>query len=94
MKAGVRGRYYDFGYGFRPGCFIGSKEKFTRRGPGTMKTPAVRLREWPSNVPIQDPVDRRMAVRVQVILLVFMAIIVMAAILNLLIPDSLPWGLS
>lgn len=51
----------------------------------------LRSREWLSNLPIQDPVERRMAVLVQVILLGFIAIVLIAAILNLLIPGGPAW---
>ena len=55
------------------------------------KTFASPLREWLSHLPIQDPVQRRMAALVQVILLGFIAIILIAAILNLVIAPGLPW---
>ena len=56
-----------------------------------MKTFASHLRERLNNLPIQDPVERRMAVLVQVILLGFVAIVLIAALLNLVIAPGLPW---
>ena len=56
-----------------------------------MKTFASRLRDWLSNLPIQDPVERRMAALVQVILLGFIVIVLIAALLNLVIAPGLPW---
>ena len=56
-----------------------------------LKTITSRLRDRLNNLPIQDPVARRMAALVQVILLGFMAIVIIAAILNLAIPPGLPW---
>ena len=55
-----------------------------------MKTFASPLREWLSNLPIQDPVQRRMAALVQVILLGFITILLLAAILNLVLAPGLP----
>src|SRR5687767_8920156 len=55
------------------------------------KTFASPLRDWLSDLPIRDPVQRRMAALVQVILLGFVSIILIAAILNLLIAPGLPW---
>jgi len=62
-----------------------------RTGMIKMKTFASPLREWLSNLPIRDPVQRRMAALVQVILLGFIAIIVIAAIMNLVLRAALPW---
>jgi signal transduction histidine kinase len=45
-----------------------------------------RVRGWINNIPIQHPVDRQMAALLQVILLGFIGMIVMAGVLNLLIP--------
>jgi PAS domain S-box-containing protein len=56
-----------------------------------MKTFASRLRDWLSNLPIQDPVERRMAALVQVILFGFIVIVLIAALLNLVIAPGLPW---
>lgn len=56
-----------------------------------MKTFASPVREWLSNLPSKDPVQRPMAALVQVLLLGFIAIILIAAILNLVIPAGLPW---
>lgn len=46
------------------------------------------LRRWLNNIPIQDPVDRQMAALVQVILLGFMTIVILAAIVNFLLAAS------
>ena len=54
-----------------------------------------RLRGWLNNLPIRDPVDRRMASLLQVGLLGFIAIIIIASILNLLNivtpPPNMSW---
>jgi signal transduction histidine kinase len=48
-----------------------------------------RLRAWLNALPIHDPVNRRMAALVQVMLIGFMAIIVLASILNIVLsPNS------
>ena len=46
------------------------------------------LRRWLNNIPIQDPVDRQMAALVQVILLGFITIIILAALVNILLPGT------
>lgn len=52
-----------------------------------------RLQAWLNNIPIQDSVNRQMAALLQVILLGFIAIIVIAIILNLLLsPTAIPWN--
>jgi PAS domain S-box-containing protein len=56
-----------------------------------MKSVVFPLRRWLSTIPIKDLVERRMASLVQVILLGFMAIILIATILNLLIAPEIPW---
>jgi PAS domain S-box-containing protein len=56
-----------------------------------MKTFASRLHDWLSNLPIRNPVERRMAALVQVILLGFIVIVLIAALLNLVITPGLPW---
>ena len=53
------------------------------------KTFTSRLRTWLDNLPIQDPVDRRMASLLQFILLGFIAIILIAIILNLILGSAL-----
>src|SRR5215216_117675 len=62
-----------------------------RTGMIKMKTFASPLREWLSNLPIQNPVQRRMAALVQVFLLGFITILLITAILNLVITPELPW---
>src|SRR5688500_4866231 len=56
-----------------------------------MKSVVFPLRQWLDRVPIQDLVERRMASLVQVILLGFIAILLVAAVLNLLIAPEIPW---
>jgi PAS domain S-box-containing protein len=56
-----------------------------------MKGFASPLRKWLSNLPIKDAVQRPMASLVQVILLGFIAVILLAAMLNLVLPAALPW---
>ena len=48
------------------------------------------LRKWISNIPVQDPVDRRMAVLLQVVLIGFISLVVIAAGLNLVIAKEIP----
>ena len=50
--------------------------------------PASRLRAWFNNLPIPDPVNRRMAALLQVMLVGFMAIIVISSILNIVVLQS------
>jgi len=53
------------------------------------KTPAPHWRAWLNALPIQDPVNRRMAALVQVMLIGFIAIIILASILNIVLsPDN------
>jgi len=52
------------------------------------KTFTSRLRAWLNDLPIQDPVNRRMATLVQVMLIGFIAIIVISSILNIVISPS------
>jgi len=52
------------------------------------KTSASRLRAWLNDLPIQDPVNHRMAALVQVMLIGFIAIIVISSILNIFSPPS------
>jgi K+-sensing histidine kinase KdpD len=47
------------------------------------------LRRWLNNIPIQDPVDRQMAALLQVILIGFISILLIAAVVNVLLPRSL-----
>jgi len=55
------------------------------------KTFASRLGAWLNDLPIPDPVNRRMAALVQVMLIGFIAIIVISSILNIVIsPSSIP----
>jgi signal transduction histidine kinase len=54
-----------------------------------MKNKTLRLSTWLNNIPIQDPVDRQMAALLQVILIGFIGILLIAAILNFLLPDQL-----
>ena len=56
-----------------------------------MKSVVFPLRQWLDRVPIKDLVERRMASLVQVILLGFIAILLIAAVLNLLIAPEIPW---
>ena len=56
-----------------------------------MKLSIFPLRQWLGSVPIKDPVERRMASLVQVILLGSMAIVLIAAIINLVIAPAIPW---
>jgi hypothetical protein len=56
-----------------------------------MKSVVFPLRQWLDRVPIEDLVERRMASLVQVILLGFIAILLIAAVLNLLIAPEIPW---
>jgi signal transduction histidine kinase len=52
-----------------------------------------RIQTWLNNIPIEDSVNRQMAALLQVILLGFIAIIVIATILNLLFsPTAIPWN--
>ena len=55
------------------------------------KTLSPRLREWLGNLPIKDPVQHHMAALVQVMLLGFIAILLLAAVLNLVIAPGLSW---
>jgi PAS domain S-box-containing protein len=48
-----------------------------------------RLRAWLRDLPIQDPVDRRMATLLQFILLGFIAIILIAILLNMILESAL-----
>ena len=57
-----------------------------------MKTWSFPIRRWLSDVPISNPIERRLAALVQVILVGFIAIILIAAILNLVIAPSISWG--
>ncbi len=50
-----------------------------------------RLRTWLNDTTIQDPVNRQMAVPLQVILIGFLAILLIAAILNIMIATEIPW---
>ena len=52
------------------------------------KTPASHLRTWLYDLPIQDPVNRRMAALLQVMLLGFVALVIIASLLSLIIPPS------
>jgi hypothetical protein len=53
-----------------------------------MKIIVSGIRPWLSKIPIADPIEKRMASLVQVLLLGFMAIILIAAAINLIIvPD-------
>jgi len=56
-----------------------------------MKSIVSPVHEWLSNLPIKDPVQRPMAALVQVILLGFIVVILLAAILNIVLPSALPW---
>ena len=58
-----------------------------------MKTFVLPLRRWLSNIPIKDPVERRMASLVQFVLLGFIAIILIATVLNLVIAPGLSLSL-
>jgi len=52
------------------------------------KTPAPHWRSWLDELPIQDPVNRRMAALLQVMLLGFLALVIIASILTLIISPS------
>src|SRR5215212_2016446 len=52
------------------------------------KTFASRLRTWLSDLPIQDPINRRMAALLQVMLLGFVALVIISSILSLIISPS------
>jgi signal transduction histidine kinase len=52
------------------------------------KTPAPHWRAWLYDLPIQDPVNRRMAALLQVMLLGFVALVIIASILSLIISPS------
>lgn len=56
-----------------------------------MKLSIFPLRQWLNSIPIKDPIERRMASLVQVILLGFMAIIFIAVIVNLIIGTNISW---
>ena len=59
------------------------------------KTLASRFGAWFHNIPIHDPVDRRMAGLVQVILFGFIAVVVIAFIINLIMSaHSPPWQVN
>jgi len=47
-----------------------------------------RWRTWLNNIPIQDPVDRQMAALLQVILMGFIGILLLAAVINFLLPPE------
>src|SRR5215207_6379762 len=51
-------------------------------------TPAPHWRSWLNDLPIQDPVNRRMAALLQVMLLGFVALVIIASILSLIISPS------
>lgn len=56
------------------------------------RTSISRLGVWFSNIPIKDPVDRRMAVLVQVLLLGLLFIILLATVINVVIfTGDIPW---
>ena len=55
------------------------------------KTVISRLRAWLNAIPIQDLVERRMAALLQIILIGFIAVILLAAILNLVIAENVSW---
>lgn len=50
-----------------------------------------RVRAWLYDLPIQDPVERRMAALVQVILIGFIAIVAIVTILKLVSPPGVSW---
>src|SRR5215207_10376667 len=52
------------------------------------KTPASHWHAWLYDLPIQDPVNRRMAALLQVMLLGFVALVIIASILSLIISPS------
>jgi signal transduction histidine kinase len=54
------------------------------------KNAALRFAAWFDNLPIPDPVDRRMAVLVQVLLFGFMGIVLIASLLNLTLLQAAP----
>ena len=58
-----------------------------------MKAFVSHLREWLRPLPIRDPVERRMAALLQIILLGFIAILLIAVVVNLILAPDLLWGL-
>ena len=54
--------------------------------------PASRLGIWFNKLPIKDPIDRKMAILVQGLLIGLMLMVVLAAAINLIIAaDNIPW---
>ena len=53
------------------------------------RTQSLSLRKWLNNIPIQDPVDRQMAALLQVILIGFIGILIIAAVANMSLPQAL-----
>ena len=49
-----------------------------------------RIRKWMSHTPVQDPIDRHMAVLLQVMLMGFITLIVIAGCINLAITEGIP----
>ena len=47
-----------------------------------------RLRNWLNNIPIKDPINRQMAVLLQIILVGFMAVLVLAAGVNVFLAET------
>ena len=56
----------------------------------TDTTLTTRIHLWLNNLPIQDPINRRMASILQIVLIGFMVIVIISAILNILISPALP----
>jgi len=52
------------------------------------QTQQTSLRRWLNTIPIQDPVDRQMAALLQVILIGFIGILLLAAVANFLLPPA------
>ncbi len=55
---------------------------------------ASRLRGWLNSSPIHDPVERRLAALLQVVLIGFIAVIVVAAVINWVIAEEVPWQVT
>ena len=49
-----------------------------------------RVRKWMSHIPVQDPIDRHVAVLLEVMLVGFITLIIITAGINLLITDDIP----
>ena len=50
-----------------------------------------RLRNWLNNIPIPDPINRQIAVLLQVILIGFTFIVIISAVVNMVLSETTPW---